>query len=92
MSVVIVGAGLAGANAALELRRLAPDSHVTLIGSEMHLPYQRPPLSKKFLRERGTPESLFLRAANFWQDHEVRLILGTAAGKVDVRQHRLSLR
>lgn len=34
LSVVIVGAGLAGANAAIELRRLAPDAHVTLIGSE----------------------------------------------------------
>ncbi len=50
LSVVIVGAGVAGANAALELRRLAPDAHVTLIGSEPHLPYQRPPLSKGFLR------------------------------------------
>jgi 3-phenylpropionate/trans-cinnamate dioxygenase ferredoxin reductase subunit len=49
-------------------------------------------LSKKFLGERATPDSLFLRAAGFWHEHDVRLMLGTAAGKVDLLQHRVSLR
>jgi 3-phenylpropionate/trans-cinnamate dioxygenase ferredoxin reductase component len=90
--VVIIGAGQAAAQLAASLRQGGFAGPVSMIGDEPYLPYQRPPLSKKFLSERGTPEALLLRAASFWHDHDVRLILGTAAVKVDLRQHRLSLR
>ena len=63
-----------------------------MIGDEPYLPYQRPPLSKKFLRERGPPESLLLRSASFWQEHDIRLLVGSAVGKVDLGQRRVSLR
>jgi 3-phenylpropionate/trans-cinnamate dioxygenase ferredoxin reductase subunit len=90
--VVIIGAGQAAAQLATSLRQGGFAGPISMIGDEPYLPYQRPPLSKKFLSERGTPESLFLRAASFWNDHDVRVILGAAAGKVDLRQRRLSLR
>jgi 3-phenylpropionate/trans-cinnamate dioxygenase ferredoxin reductase component len=90
--VVIIGAGQAAAQLAASLRQGGFAGPISMIGDEPYLPYQRPPLSKKFLSERGTPDSLLLRAASFWHERDVRLILGTAAGKVDLRQHRLSLR
>jgi 3-phenylpropionate/trans-cinnamate dioxygenase ferredoxin reductase subunit len=92
MDVVIIGAGQAAAQLAASLRQDGFAGSICMIGDETYLPYQRPPLSKKFLRERGTPESLLLRPASFWQDHEVRLLVGTAVGKVDLAQHRVSLR
>lgn len=47
--VVIVGSGVAGHRAALEIKRLVPDRHVEVVGREAGLPYDRPPLSKEFL-------------------------------------------
>src|SRR5260370_23372544 len=89
--VVIIGAGQAAAQLATSLRQDGFAGTISMIGDEPYLPYQRPPLSKKFLSERGAPESLFLRAASFWHDHDVPVILGTAVGKVELRQHPLSL-
>jgi 3-phenylpropionate/trans-cinnamate dioxygenase ferredoxin reductase component len=91
MDVVIIGAGQAAAQLAASLRQDGFAGSICMIGDELYLPYQRPPLSKKFLRERGTPQSLLLRPASFWSDHEVRLLTGTAVGKVELGQHRVSL-
>ncbi len=91
MDVVIIGAGQAAAQLALSLRQDGFSGSICVIGDEPYLPYQRPPLSKKFLHERGSPESLFLRPASFWHDHDVRLVLGTAAVTVDLKQRRVSL-
>ncbi|MFH5926888.1 NAD(P)/FAD-dependent oxidoreductase [Roseomonas xinghualingensis] len=57
---VIVGAGLAGHRAVLELRRLDPSASITLIGEEAGLPYDRPPLSKDLLLGRMAPDALSL--------------------------------
>ena len=92
MDVVIIGAGQAAAQLAASLRQDGFAGSICMIGDEPYLPYQRPPLSKKFLRECGSPESLFLRPAGFWHDHEIQLVIGTAAGKVDIKQRRVSLR
>ena len=48
--IVIVGASLAGATAAVTLRREGFDGGLVLVGAEPHLPYERPPLSKSYLR------------------------------------------
>src|SRR5262249_348099 len=92
MDVVIIGAGQAAAQLAISLRQDGFAGSICMIGDEPYLPYQRPPLSKKFLREGGSPESLFLRPASFWHDHEVALVIGTAAGEVDIKQRRVLLR
>ena len=92
MDVVIIGAGQAAAQLAMSLRQDGFAGSICVIGDEPYLPYQRPPLSKKFLHERGSPELLLLRPASFWQDHEVRLLAGSAASKVDPKERRVSLR
>src|SRR5262249_42949248 len=64
---------------------------ICIVGDEPYAPYQRPPLSKKFLTERDSVDSLALRAATFWRDHHVCLVLGTAVAKVELRQERILL-
>ncbi|HLN11307.1 MAG TPA: FAD-dependent oxidoreductase [Xanthobacteraceae bacterium] len=90
-AVVIIGAGQAGAQLAMSLRQGRFSGPIVLIGDEPHLPYQRPPLSKKFLSERKAPDTLFLRPENFWRDQDVTLVLGTPAAKVDQARRRIGL-
>jgi 3-phenylpropionate/trans-cinnamate dioxygenase ferredoxin reductase subunit len=90
--VVIVGAGQAAAQLALSLRQGGFAGSICMIGDEPYPPYQRPPLSKKFLGERGSEESLLLRPPSFWKEQGVHLVLGTGVGKLDLRQHRVLLR
>jgi 3-phenylpropionate/trans-cinnamate dioxygenase ferredoxin reductase subunit len=90
-SVVIVGAGQAAAQLAISLRQGGFADPITIIGEEPYLPYQRPPLSKKFLATPQTPETLFLRPVAFWRDHQVSLELGTAVGAVDRQRDRVVL-
>ncbi|WP_020659370.1 NAD(P)/FAD-dependent oxidoreductase [Amycolatopsis benzoatilytica] len=80
-TVAIVGASLAGARAAQELRTQGFDGRVVLIGEEPHLPYDRPPLSKAFLAGRATRESLDLLDADELESVELRL--GTRAERLD---------
>jgi len=91
LSVVIVGAGLAGANAALEVGRLAPDARVTLIGSEAHLPYQRPPLSKEFLRGTSKFEDALVAPRSEYERLGIDLLLGRKVVKLESEQKRIRL-
>jgi 3-phenylpropionate/trans-cinnamate dioxygenase ferredoxin reductase component len=91
LSVVVVGAGLAGANAALEVRRLTRDGHVTLIGSEAHLPYQRPPLSKGFLRGTEPFEAALVAPHSEYERLGVDLVLGRRVAKLDSGSRRIHL-
>jgi 3-phenylpropionate/trans-cinnamate dioxygenase ferredoxin reductase subunit len=90
-SAVIIGAGQAAAQVAISLRQGGFHGAVVIIGAEPYLPYQRPPLSKKFLSSPQSPENLFLRPAGFWRDQEVTLELGTAVGAVDRRRRCVTL-
>ncbi len=85
-SVVIVGAGQASAQLATSLRQGGFGGPINVIGEEPYLPYQRPPLSKKFLSEPRAPESLLLRPAAFWRDHDIRFHLGVRVGAVDLHR------
>jgi len=82
---------LAGANAALELARLAPDAHVTLIGSEPHLPYQRPPLSKGFLRGTEPFESTLVASRSEYERLRIDLMLGRRVGRLEPENKRIRL-
>ncbi|MGP0088810.1 MAG: NAD(P)/FAD-dependent oxidoreductase [Xanthobacteraceae bacterium] len=90
-SVIVVGAGQAAAQLAMSLRQGGFTDRIVLVGDEPHAPYQRPPLSKKFLADRAKPESLFLRPEAFWRDQNVELLLGVAVGAVDPRNRTASL-
>jgi 3-phenylpropionate/trans-cinnamate dioxygenase ferredoxin reductase subunit len=86
-SVVVVGAGQAAAQLAASLRQGGFGGPISILGEEPYLPYQRPPLSKKFLAEPRSPDSLLLRPAAFWDGQKVDLHLGVPVSKVDLDQH-----
>jgi 3-phenylpropionate/trans-cinnamate dioxygenase ferredoxin reductase component len=76
---VIVGASLAGGKAAETLREEGFDGRVVLIGSETERPYERPPLSKDYLRGEADREKLYVHPAGFYADHDIELLLGRMA-------------
>ncbi len=90
-NVVVVGGGLTGGNAALEVGRLAPDVHVTLISSEAHLPYQRPPLSKGFLRGTEPFEDAFVAPRAEYERLGIDLRLGTTVKTLEPEQKQIRL-
>src|SRR5664279_671629 len=78
-TVLIAGAGHAGFQLAASLRQLGYDGRVCLINDEPHLPYQRPPLSKAYLKGEGRPDSLMFRPDKFYHDQNIELISDRAA-------------
>ncbi|MEV6123913.1 FAD-dependent oxidoreductase [Streptomyces sp. NPDC052077] len=74
--ILIIGASQAGAQVAASLREGGSTAPVTLVGAEPRLPYQRPPLSKAFLTGRATEESLLLRSADYYRDHDIDVVTG----------------
>ena len=79
---VIVGASLAGANAAATLRQEGYDGEVILIGEEERLPYERPPLSKKYLRGEATFETMLVRPTEFYEENRIQTLLGARVTSV----------
>jgi 3-phenylpropionate/trans-cinnamate dioxygenase ferredoxin reductase component len=73
---VIVGASLAGATAAATLRQEGFDGRVVLVGAEDHPPYERPPLSKEYLRGEHPIEQAFVRPPEWFEQNEVELRTG----------------
>jgi 3-phenylpropionate/trans-cinnamate dioxygenase ferredoxin reductase subunit len=76
--VLIVGAGHAGFQLAVSLRQAGYGGPVSLINDEPHLPYQRPPLSKAYLKGGGSPDSVMFRPEKFYHDQHVELIADRA--------------
>ncbi|MFC4375727.1 NAD(P)/FAD-dependent oxidoreductase [Nocardia halotolerans] len=87
--IVIVGAGLAGLRTAEELRRAGYEGQVLLLGDESRPPYDRPPLSKQFVR--GETDDTTLRPPEFFTDKNIELRLGTAVTGVDTGAHTVTL-
>jgi len=82
-TVVVVGASLAGGTAAATLRDEGFDGRIVLIGEEPELPYQRPPLSKAYLRGEATRETLLVRPDDWWDKHGVEIRTGTHVDGID---------
>ena len=81
--VVVVGAGQAGASLVAKLRGLGFDGRITLIGEEPVPPYQRPPLSKKYLLGEMTVERLYLRPESFYSENAIDLHLNETVTAID---------
>jgi 3-phenylpropionate/trans-cinnamate dioxygenase ferredoxin reductase subunit len=90
-TVVIVGGGQAGAQAAVSLRQEGFAGRIVLIGDEPVLPYQRPPLSKTFLAGELAKERLFIKPAAFYEKINAEHILGEAVSAIDSSQQVVSL-
>lgn len=82
-SVLIVGAGLAGARCAETLRAEGFDGRVVLVGDEPLAPYERPALSKEFLSGERRTDELLLRPASFWDEQRIELLLGSRIVALD---------
>ncbi|MEV8467343.1 FAD-dependent oxidoreductase [Fluviibacterium sp. DFM31] len=91
-SIVIIGAGQAGASLALALRAEGFDGPVTLIGQEPVPPYQRPPLSKAYLMGEMSLDRLYLKPVEAWADLNVALRTGTRVIGIDPGARKLALK
>jgi 3-phenylpropionate/trans-cinnamate dioxygenase ferredoxin reductase subunit len=82
-TIVVVGAGHAGVQAAASLREEGFAGQIELVSGEHALPYQRPPLSKKFMKEQMAPSDLLLRGEQFYADKDIGLRLGDKVLEID---------
>lgn len=89
--IVIVGAGQAGSSMAAKLRALGHQGPLTLIGEEASPPYQRPPLSKKYLLGEVEGHRLHLRPLEFYADQKIDLITGASAVAIDRAAREVAL-
>ncbi|HET9637572.1 MAG TPA: FAD-dependent oxidoreductase [Allosphingosinicella sp.] len=88
--IIIVGAGHAGAQAAIQLRQLGFEGSIGLIGAEAEPPYERPPLSKEYLAGEKDFERMLVRPEAFWAERGVELVLGTRIAAIDAAAKRLT--
>jgi len=86
---VIVGAGLAGHTAALEIRKLSATARITLIGDEPELPYDRPPLTKEFLLGRVAAADVALCDANGYRSRDIAYRPATKVVRIDRNSRRV---
>ena len=89
--LVIVGGGQAAAQLIQSSRRGGFDGSITLVADEGHVPYQRPPLSKKYLAGELGVERLYLRPPQFYKEQGIELELGARAVSIDADRHHIEL-
>ena len=88
---VIVGASLAGAKAAGELRERGFDGRVVLVGAESERPYERPPLSKDYLQGKSERDKAYVHDADFYGQQEIELRLGAVVESIDTQASTVAL-
>jgi 3-phenylpropionate/trans-cinnamate dioxygenase ferredoxin reductase component len=88
---VIVGASLAGAKAAETLRTEGFDERVVLIGAEDERPYERPPLSKGYVRGEVDRETVYVHPDGYYAEHDIELQLGRTAVSLNTSARELAL-
>src|ERR687885_2294000 len=88
---VIVGAGLAGGGAAATLREQGFDGRGVLIGAEPQPPYERPPLSKEYLRGEISFESALVRPPDYYDENGIETRFGAGATRVDAAERVVEL-
>lgn len=90
-SILIIGAGQAATSCAARLRQKDATCKITIIGEEPHLPYQRPPLSKKYATGDMTLDQLLLRPAEWYEQNQVTCISNQRVNSVDTSAKTVSL-
>jgi 3-phenylpropionate/trans-cinnamate dioxygenase ferredoxin reductase subunit len=89
--VVIVGAGLAGGNAAVTLREEGWPGHIVLLGAEAGILFGRPPLSKTYLRAEEDLSGWYVKPADWYGTHDVDLRAASPVRQVDTAHKQLRL-
>src|SRR6185437_9525509 len=88
---IIVGASVAGSKAAEELRAAGFDGRVLLIGAESERPYERPPLTKDYLRGDSPRQKAYVHEPGFYEQHQIELETDATVTAIDVGQSRVTL-
>ncbi len=88
---VLIGGGLASANCARWLRRSGADGSILLVGRETDLPYDRPPLSKDYLRGTASREDALFQDAAWYEEYGIEALTRTSAMKLDLAQRTVKL-
>ena len=88
---IIVGASLAGAKAAEELRKRGFGGRVLLIGAEPERPYERPPLTKDYLRDESPRDKAYVHAEDFYAEQQIELLTNTTVTAIDPAASTVSL-
>lgn len=88
---LIVGGGLAGAKTAESLRGWGFEGNVTIVGEEAHQPYQRPPLSKSYLRGSSSFEEALAHSSSFYAEHDIELLTSTKVISIEPRSRTVQL-
>ena len=91
LTTIIAGAGHAGGQTALSLRQVGYEGRIVVCGDEPVPPYQRPPLSKKYLSGELALERVFLRPESFYATHDIELRLGNAVREIDPERRSVVL-
>lgn len=81
--ILIVGSGHGGAQCAIALRQAGFSGTLAIVGDDPELPYERPPLSKDYLKGEKSFERILIRPAAFWQEREVTMLCGRRIVAVD---------
>ena len=81
--LVIIGASYAGVQAGISAREKGFQGPIRIVADEIHLPYQRPPLSKGFLSGSVTHSNLFLRGDDYFKTQSIEMLLGRRAVRID---------
>src|SRR5438874_2839651 len=90
-TIAIVGGGIGGWSAASTLREEGYDGRIVLVGDEPELPYDRPPLSKEYLRGELAREQLLLRSQDWYDEHDIETRLGVRAKELRPSERLLAL-
>jgi 3-phenylpropionate/trans-cinnamate dioxygenase ferredoxin reductase subunit len=88
---VVIGGGLAGGRACEAIRRVDKSGSVALITSELHRPYQRPPLSKGYLTGKEGLDQVFLKEESFYAENDIELVTSATAEALDPDSHTVTL-
>ena len=88
-NIVIIGGGQASSQVATSLRQKNCKGDITIMSSEAYLPYQRPPLSKKYLSGELESERLYLKPEKFYQDQNIKLMLNSYVEEIDRKNSKL---
>ncbi|MGJ0203464.1 FAD-dependent oxidoreductase [Leucobacter sp. gxy201] len=83
--LLIIGSSQAGVQLAVSLRALGYEPPIRLLGDEDHRPYQRPALSKEFLQDKISKESLIFRTQEYWDEHRIEVVKGEWIVRLDQR-------
>ena len=87
--IIVIGAGQSAASLCSKLRSEGYDEEILLFGEERFLPYQRPPLSKKYLMGAQSLERLYIRPERYYTDNKIDTKLGFAVSNINPKEKKI---